>query len=396
MKTDSVKGFKDLTGKEAEKRAFIKEVIRRTFERYNFEQVETPIIEYEEFVKGENPQDEVVSDIFKLRDKGKRKLALRYEFTFQLKRIAKNKKLPYKRFQIGPVFRDEPVSSNRFRQFTQCDVDIVGSTIKDEAETLAIVAEILSALKIKFMIYVNNRKLLDEILDEFNIKKKEQVIRELDKLDKLPEKEVRVNLKKLNAEKVLEIIKKPEQFFKKYNPYSEIEKLKKYCKYYGIGVVFSPSLARGLSYYNGNVFEIKTSKLRGNENIFTNSPKNGQIKESICAGGSYLVNGVQSTGISIGFERLELVTNIILRIEKILVVSLNQNKKAIQIAQKLRKQGKNVSLFYGKPSKALEYANSYGMKQVVFVGSKEVKKKVFKVKDMRSGRTRVLIIKNKR
>jgi len=105
-----------------------------TFEKYCFEQVETPIIEYEEFVKGENSDDEVISDIFRLNDKGKRKLALRYEFTFQLKRIANNKKLPYKRFQIGPVFRDEPIQGNRLRQFTQCDVDVVGSSIKDEAE----------------------------------------------------------------------------------------------------------------------------------------------------------------------------------------------------------------------------------------------------------------------
>ena len=142
MKTETVKGFRDFTGKEAEKRNIIREIISKTFRKYNFEQIETPIIEYEEFVKGDNTQDEAVSDIFKLTDKGKRKLALRYEFTFQLKRLAKNKKLPYKRFQIGPVFRDEPISANRLRQFTQCDIDIVGSNIKSEAEILFITKEI--------------------------------------------------------------------------------------------------------------------------------------------------------------------------------------------------------------------------------------------------------------
>ena len=88
---ETVKGFDDYTGEEAEKRALIIEVIKRTFERYGFQPAETPIIEYEEFVKGDNQNDEAVRDTFKLEDRGKRKLALRYEFTFQLKRIAKNK-----------------------------------------------------------------------------------------------------------------------------------------------------------------------------------------------------------------------------------------------------------------------------------------------------------------
>lgn len=379
MKTENVKGFKDYTGKEAEKRAFIQEVIRRTFEKYNYEQAETPIIEYEEFVKGENSNDEAISDIFKLQDKGNRKLALRYEFTFQLKRIAAGRKLPYKRFQIGPVFRDEPVQGNRLRQFTQCDVDVVGASIKDEAEVLAIIKEILDALKIKSIIYFNNRKLLDEILDESKVKKKEEVIREIDKLDKIPEKEIRENLKKLGAEKILDIIKNKESFFQKYNSFKEIKELKENCKNYGFEIEFIPSLARGLSYYNGSVFEIKSD-----------------IKESIGGGGSYSINGNSSTGISIGVERLMAVSNILLTIEKILIVSLNENRQAIQIAKKLRQQGKNVSIYYGKPSKALEYANSYGIKKVLFVGKKEVQKKVFKIKDLKTGRQKTITIFKKK
>ena len=131
MKTETVKGFQDFSGKEAEKRTEIKKILVETFESFGFAPAETPIIEYEEFVKGNNSQDEAVSDIFKLKDKGKRNLALRYEFTFQLKRLMQNKKLPYKRYQIGPVFRDEPISANRFRQFTQADIDIVGSSEKE-------------------------------------------------------------------------------------------------------------------------------------------------------------------------------------------------------------------------------------------------------------------------
>src|SRR3990172_3604183 len=151
---EPVKGFRDFSGEEARKIAEIKKIITGVFESYGFESVETPIIEQEEFVKGSDSGDEAVSDIFKLQDKGKRNLALRYEFTFQLKRLAQNKKLPYKRYQIGEVFRDEPVTSNRFRQFTQCDIDIVGSSVKEEAEILALTNEILKKSGIKPIIFI--------------------------------------------------------------------------------------------------------------------------------------------------------------------------------------------------------------------------------------------------
>ena len=221
MNMETVKGFKDYTGEEARKRAEIRKILVDTFERYGFEPAETPIVEYREFVQGENKQDEAVSDIFKLKDKGERDLALRYEFTFQLKRLMQGKKLPYKRYQIGEVFRDEPVTSNRFRQFVQCDVDVVGSKMKDEIEILLLVKEALGKIGIKSVIYFNNRRLLDEILEKEGVNKKDwiDVIKEIDKLDKLPEKEVKGNLKKYNAEKILEVFKKPKSYFSKYPSY---------------------------------------------------------------------------------------------------------------------------------------------------------------------------------
>src|SRR3989344_8792476 len=149
---ETVKGFRDFIGEEAEKLEYLKKILTKNFKLYGFEPAETPIIEYREFVQGSNPNDEAVSDIFRLKDKGNRNLALRYEFTFQLKRLMQNQKLPYKRYSIGPVFRDEPVSSNRLRQFTQADADIVGvsnSGIRNEAEVLAMTSEILGSIGIK-------------------------------------------------------------------------------------------------------------------------------------------------------------------------------------------------------------------------------------------------------
>lgn len=374
MITENVKGFKDYIGKEALKREAIKSIIIKNFKNYGFEPAETPAIEYEEFVKSGNEQDEAISDIYKLEDKGKRKLALRYEFTFQLKRFAKNKKLPYKRYQIGEVFRDEPISSNRFRQFVQCDADIIGSTIKEDAEILALSSSILKELGIYAVINVNNRKLLNEVLDKEGIKNKEDVIREIDKLDKLPEKEIRDNLKKYNADKLIQIFKKPKSFFKRYESYKEIEELEKYCDYYKTNINFSPNLARGLSYYTGTIFEIKT---RG-------------IKETICGGGSYLVNNIQSTGISFGLERISELSKIEPKEKRILIISIGEDKKAIWISEKLRKENIGCLVMFGKISKALEFANSYNIPYVVFVGKDEIKQKKVKLRDMITGKEKLV------
>lgn len=375
MKTNTIKGFRDFSGEEAEKRAELKKIIIGIFEKYGFEPAETPIIENENSIKGENPRDEAVSDVYKLKDKGKRDLALRYEFTFQLKRLIKNKKLPYKRYQIGEVFRDEPVSSGRFRQFVQCDVDTIGSTIRDEAEILALTNGVLEKLGIKPVILINNRKLLNEILNDNGVKEKnkEQVLREIDKYDEISERALRKSLKKLGAENVLDSLKKGEKYFNQFGSYKEIVSLTEYCKLYGLKVQFAPSVVRGLSYYNRSVFEVKAKG----------------IKQTIVAGGSYLVNGIQATGISFGLDRLAALAKIKIEKEKYLIVSLGKDKEAIKIAQQLRKKGEIVLIYYGKPSKALEFANSKKINKVIFIGEKEVKEKRFKVKDMKSGKEKV-------
>ncbi len=369
MKSGNVKGFQDFVGAEALKRAKIRKIILRQFELYGFEPAETPTIEFEEFVRGENSDDEAVSSIFKLEDRGKRKLALRYESTFQLKRISRNQKLPFKRYQIGRVFRDEPVSANRFREFTQCDADIVGSSLKDEAELFSLVKKILDELGIESVIYFNNRKLLNEIMVSEGIEERtrERVIRELDKLDKLPKKEVADNLKKLGAEKILKVI---DGKLDKFKFYGEIKELKKLCKAYGVKLEFSPTLARGLSYYNGTVVEVKVKGM----------------KETICSGGAYLIGDVQSFGISFGLERLSTLSNVIGDGTKVQVISIGEDEAAIRLASDLRERGTSVNLILDKSiGKALDYANAKGVEKVVFVGAEEVKKGKFKVKDMKSG-----------
>jgi len=377
MNTNTIKGFKDFLGSEATKRAKIKRIIQETFELYGFEPAETPAIESESFVKGDNEKDEAVSEIFKLKDRGKRKLALKYESTFQLKRISRNQKLPYKVYQIAKVFRDEPTKQNRQREFTQCDADIIGSSLKDEAELLALANDILKKLEIKPTIYINNRKLINEILVEENIEEKyrEQVIREIDKLDKLEKKEVADNLKKIGAEKVLKVFTKSEKDFEKYKFYSEIKELKKLCKFYGVKVEFLPTLARGLSYYNGTIFEIKSS----------------EIKDAICGGGAYLIEGAQGFGFAFGVDRMAAVSKIEGDNTKVLIVSLNQDGASINLARDLREKGISVNVLLDKAvGKALEYANSKQIKKVIIIGDEEIKQKKFKVKDMDSGKENLM------
>ncbi len=367
---ETVKGFKDYDGEEALKRAKIREIVVGTFEEFGFEPAETPVIEDEEFVKGDNEKDEAVSDVYRLGDKGGRKLALRYEFTFQLKRLAKNKKLPYRRYQIGVVFRDEPATGNRSRQFVSCDVDVIGASVKNEAEVLSAASVLLKKLGIKGIIYVNNRKLINEILDSEGVKDKGAVIREIDKLDKISEKEVKANLKKYGAESVVGIFKKPESYFKKYESYNEIEELKKYCGYFGVKVEFLPSLARGLSYYNGTIFEIKV----------------GGIRETIFGGGAYNFNNVQGFGFGVSLERLSIVAKIKIENESVLVISIDKDKEAIKLASDLRGKGVGCFVYYGKSGKGLDYANAKKMKYVVFVGEREVKSGKFTLKDLNSGK----------
>ena len=252
---------------------------------------------------------------------------------------------------------------------------IIWSGSREEAEILKLISEIFQELKIPAEILINNRKLLNEILNSEKITEKEQVIREIDKLDKLSESEVKENLKKFKAEKVISLFKKPESYFSKFKAYEEIKKLKEFCKLFKVQVTFSPTLARGLSYYNSSVFEIKLKN----------------IKESIAGGGSYLCNGNQSTGISFSLERLIPLINLNFQSIKCIIISINQEEKSIEIAQALRESEQGIPcIILDKISKALEYANSQGIPFVLFVGEEEMKKKKFKLRDMKSGKEEFL------
>ncbi len=392
---DRVKGFQDFLPPESLKRQAIRKVIEKWMQRFGFLPIETPIIEFEELMHqntqpNEQP-DEAISDRFKLKDRGARNLGLRYEFTFQLARIFKQNptiKLPFRRYQIGEVFRDEPIGPNRFRQFTQCDADIIGdpSPIAD-TECLALVAAILNELRINAEIQVNNRKLLAAIIESVEIEHAQEVMKELDKIEKLGIDQTKIKLKRYATTNqiitLFKLLEKDISFFKEnaFAGTDELQELIDHASLYNIKIKPNPSLARGLSYYTGNIFEIKE-----------------QGKEAIAAGGRYdktvgiyLGKEIPAVGISFGLERLTNRAALSYeKIPKVMIISINQKEATIKLAKKLRSQNIATIIELNKTGKALEYANAYTIPFVIFLGHEEIKQKKFKIREMSSGKESLL------
>ncbi len=395
IEVSTVKGFQDYLPPTSLKRNAVKSIIEKWFKLYGFIPIETPVIEFDELMRSDTlpseEVDEAVSERFRLQDRGGRNLGLRYEFTFQLSRIFKenpNIKMPFRRFQIGEVFRDEPTSADRFRQFTQCDADIIGETsIKADAECLALFSEILKELKINYEIIVNNKKLLSSIIESVQIKKIKGVIKEIDKIEKLGADQVKINLKKYATTSqiitLFKLLEKPIDFFKEnaFNGTEELLELINLSKKYDFKIKFSPYLARGLGYYTGNIFEIKESG-----------------KNSLAGGGRYdntvgkfANREIPAVGISFGLERLTQSANLdIPQIPKAMIISINKDSESIKLAKKLRKQDISCIIDSNKISKALEYANSQNITYVIFIGENEIAAKKFKLKNMSSGEESLL------
>lgn len=394
IEIDTVKGFQDYLPPESLKREAVRKVIEKYFKLYGFLPVETPIIEFDELMKAEKlpteEEDEAVSDRFRLKDRAGRELGLRYEFTFQLARIFKqnpNIKLPFRRYQIGPVFRDEPIGANRFRQFVQCDADIVGDSSMDaDAECLAMMADIFKELKIDIEAHVNNRKLLNAIIESVQIEDSRGVMRELDKIDKLGEDVVKTNLKKYaDSNQVITLFKLLEKDLKffvdnAFDGAKELDELIKKCKEYEIKLKFSPFLVRGFGYYTSSIFEIKVP---GKSTI----TGGGRYDKTV---GKYLMREIPAVGISFGLERISELAKVEIETTKAVLISFDKEDEAIALAKKLRKSGISCIIFLNKVSKALDYANALGVPYAIFIGEEELAKNKLKLRNMKSGEEKLL------
>ena len=169
MELDTAKGVRDFPPEEKIVRNKIINKITSIFELYGFSPLETPIIERLDVLSAKYAGgQEILKEVFKLKDQGDRDLCLRYDLTVPLARyIGMNPriKLPFKRYQYGDVFRDGPIKLGRFREFTQCDIDIIGSkSMLADAQCISVAEMVFSSLKFDITIEVNNRKVLDGIL----------------------------------------------------------------------------------------------------------------------------------------------------------------------------------------------------------------------------------------
>lgn len=394
IEVDTVKGFQDYLPPESLKRDAVRRIIEKQFKLHGFVPIETPIIEFDELMRSENldEEDEVVSNRFRLNDRARRNLGLRYEFTFQLARIFKQNstiKLPFRRYQIGEVFRDEPTGAGRFRQFTQCDVDIIGdSSLDADTECLSVVKDILNDLKIKFEISINNRKLLKAIIESVQMTDVKNIMRELNKIEKLGADEIKSNLRKYadpnQIVTLLKILEKDLSFFVEnaFDGAAELAGFIETCKEYGIKEIkINPFLVRGFGYYTGNVFEVKVA---GEKNTIA---AGGRYDNTV---GKYTNRQIPAVGISFGLGRVVPLANIPIETTKAMLISIDQEKNTIKLARTLRKENISCITTSEKPGKAMELANSLGVQKVIFIGEVEISQKKFKIRDMKTGEERLL------
>jgi len=385
--------------KEKIKRDYLLQKIKQTFEQFGFEPIETPTLEKASLLLGKYGQ-EADKLVYSFQDRGKRQVALRYDQTVPTARVLAQyqSQLPskgFRRYQIQNVFRADKPQKGRYREFTHCDVDIFGVT---EDKAIAD-AEILACTYFTFKnigfskitLKINDRQAL---FQEIKLLKKPfkpntfSIIQSIDKLNKIgPEKVIAELVNKgLNQDKATKILKKIQNL--KLTP--KLEKIIDYAQELGIPnevIKLDSTLARGLDYYTGMIFEVTVPK-------YTNS---------LCGGGRYdtlltqLTNiDMPAVGMAIGFDRtLEAAEQLGLipqqkTISQVLVTLFDQStvKSSLQLAKELRQIGLNTEIYPDTATrldKQLKYANKKQIPFVTILGPKEIEKKVITLKNMNTG-----------
>ncbi|MFH1400105.1 MAG: histidine--tRNA ligase [Nanoarchaeota archaeon] len=412
MKLELPRGMRDRPPEEMLALQQVKDLLKGIFELYGYAPLETPIIErFDVLASKYTGGDEILNETFKLTDQGGRELGLRYDLTVPFARfVGMNPamKMPFKRYHIGTVYRDGPIKLGRTREFYQCDVDVVGTkSMMADAEMVLIALRIMDTLKINATVKVNNRKLLDAIIVASGIPKEkaEQTILSIDKLEKISRKGVLDELKQKGVDakaagKVLDVVNVTgdnharlnavRTLVKECEGLDEVEQLLRLLA--DQRVVFEPSLARGLSYYTGTVFELW--------------PQTDKVSCSLAGGGRYdqmigslLGHGdFPAVGISFGLEPI----SILLASQKkrtptqiyIIPVSKDDDliRHAVQTAELLRADGirAEIDLAGKSVSKNLQYASAKGIPFVLFIGPDELEVGKFKLRDMESGKEDLL------
>lgn len=417
-KFQTPRGTRDFLPRDMVRREYIFRIIKSVFERFGFAPLETPAFEDWKLLSAKGSGGEEVKDeIYYFKDKSKRELGLRFDLTVPLARVvAGNPQLtkPFKRYQIGRVWRYDRPQAGRFREFWQADADVIGSSsMAAEAECIAVFVACLRELGFRdFEVRLNNRKLLNGMIEAVDVDKRKApaVFRALDKLEKQGEQEVKKELKIAGVkpkqiETLMNMIKmsgKPEGIIKKARKMlegfseaeeglEELEEIVNLSKSYGTAekIIIDFSLVRGLDYYTGPIFEI--------------SVKAKKEIGSVAGCGRYdnlieLYGGTPTpaTGGSFGIERIyEIMSaegmfkglpNSKTRV--FVAVARDEpglRKEAIGTAQKLRAAGipAETDLMGRKLKQCFEYAEKLGIPYMIIIGEKELKSGRLTLRDMK-------------
>jgi histidyl-tRNA synthetase len=414
-----LKGTKDYLFDESLELNKILNVIKTNLERNGFNPFKTPTIEYFKTLAGKYDEDaEIVSEIFKVKDRGDRNLGLRYDLTVPLCRfIAQNSKsikFPFKRYEVGNVFRDGPIKTGRLREFIQFDFDIVGEKrIEAEAELLLILFDIYNQLKINCVIEINNNKILRGVLFQVGFEEKDlqTIILSIDKLKKIGFDNVIAEIKEkgFDEEKskeavlilMLDNINEIKKKAKNKMLLEGIEELEIVYNliYKKTEVKLNFSLARGLNIYTGNIWEVYEK----NEIITSSLGGGGRydnvIGEFICDNKEYPSFGF-SFGIVPIIEVLKKTKKLMSKksVTEILIVPLKQKKEILEfcfdVKNKLIKEEKNCEINYDyKLKKAFSYCESYEVPNICIIGENEVESKIIKIKNLKTGKEKEIVYK---
>ena len=400
--------------------------IRKVYERFGYLPLDTPVLEYSSVLLAK-AGGETEKQIYRF-NKGDNDISLRFDLTVPLARYASQRYnelvFPFKRYQMGKVYRGERPQRGRFREFYQCDIDVIGEDLSlvYDAEIPSVIYELFKELNFgKFTIRINNRKILNGFFEALNLKdKSSDVLRIIDKLEKIGIEEVRNELKELNVS--IENINKIEEFINiKGNNDEVLASLKalnienklfdeglsdmtsvvENIRTFGIEedyFTIDLTIARGLDYYTGTVYETKLDDY----------PALG----SVCSGGRYdnltgyyTDKALKGIGISIGLTRLfyqlkeaGIISSKEKSLLKALIIPFDKNnmKYAIKTAKELRKNEIVCDIYYEDKNlkQKLKYANRLNVPYICLIGEEEEKEGKVTLKNMETGEQEKISLEN--
>ena len=419
INTKPLPGMMELLPEEQLEFDRIYEVIRKNYEKFGFSPIDTPIIERTETLLAK-AGGETEKQIYRF-SKGDNDLSLRFDLTVPTARfVAENfgqLQFPFKRSQIGKVYRGERAQRGRFREFYQCDIDVIGRdnlNIKYDAEVIAVIYSIFRELNFgDFTLRINNRNITSGLIDGLNLSEKQaEIMALIDRAEKITPGEFYQQLKDLDLGESAQFIKdfveisgsceevldklqkiaqniKNDQFKKGIDELSKVAEILKKMgveeKYFKLDML----IVRGLDYYTGTVFETNLNDFKE-----IGSVSSGGRYENLSE--YYSKEKLPGVGASIGLTRLfwSLRDLGLLSFSKrsnaeflIIPFSENELEKSFKIANDLRESGKNVEVLLEEfnMKKAFKFANKRGVKYVLVIGEQEISKNVFEFKNMETG-----------